>query len=382
MQDKQLKCSYLILKEKSMKRKFLKAICSGVTAYALLSSSAILAQQAPAQTQQQTWRMAIPVGEKSWFGEMHKWWGSEVEKRSGGKIVVRYFWNDSLVKWADALPGIQSGIADMAWVSSTYFPAKFPHYMVLDQIFNFGDDYVAALKAATQTMENQPDLKAELAKEDIVFLMPHISGHAPAGTRQAMNSVRELKGKTLRTYGGARIDFYQALEANPVFMPFGEMYSAMDRGTIDAFGDMAIVLSNAFKLQEVIRHVHMVNPPGAKGNGGALASGFFMTGQKFRALPKETQTMLMQLRAEYTERYGRSLMELEEQIKIDWAKKHKIVFHTSSPEDERYLVERGGMANEALFKKQEAQGNKNVRAVWAYFQDSRRKFEAAGSVKR
>jgi len=40
------------------------------------------------------------------------------------------------------------------------------------------------------------------------------------------------------------------------------------------------------------------------------------------------------------------------------------------------------MANEALFKKQEAQGNKNVRAVWTYFQDSRRKFEAAGSVKR
>jgi hypothetical protein len=40
------------------------------------------------------------------------------------------------------------------------------------------------------------------------------------------------------------------------------------------------------------------------------------------------------------------------------------------------------MANEALFKKQEAQGNKNVRAVWTYFQDTRRKFEAAGSVKR
>jgi TRAP-type C4-dicarboxylate transport system substrate-binding protein len=132
----------------------------------------------------------------------------------------------------------------------------------------------------------------------------------------------------------------------------------------------------------VIRHVHALNPPGSKGNGGALASGFFMTGQKFRALPKETQTMLMQLRTEYTERYGRSLMETEEQIKTDWVKKNQIVFHTSSPEDERFLVERGGMANEALFKKQEAQGNKNVRAVWTYFQDSRRKYEAAGSVKR
>jgi hypothetical protein len=74
-------------------------------------------------------------------------------------------------------------------------------------------------------------------------------------------------------------------------------------------------------------------------------------------------------------------MELEDKIKVDWGKSHKIVFHTSSPDDERYVLERGGIANEALFKKQEAQGNKNVRAVWTYFQDSRRKFEAA-NVKR
>ena len=141
-----------------MKRSFLKALGVGAVAYAI-NPAGLYAQQ----VQQQTWRMAIPVPEKSWFGEMHRWWGNEVEKRSGGKITVTYFWSDSLVKWADALPGIQSGIADLAWVSSIYFPAKFPNYMVLDQIFNFGDDYVAALKAATDTMENQPDLKAELA---------------------------------------------------------------------------------------------------------------------------------------------------------------------------------------------------------------------------
>jgi len=329
-----------------------------------------------------TWKMAIPVGEKSWFGGMHKWWGSEVEKRSGGKIKVQYFWSDSLVKWADALPGIQSGIADLAWVSSTYFPAKFPNYMVLDQIFNFGDDYVSALKAAIDTMENQPDLKAELTREDIVFLMPHISGHAPVGTRQPLKSVRELKGKSLRTYGGARVPFYQTLDANPIFMPFGDMYQAMDRGTIDALGDMALLLSDAFKLQEVIRHVHHLNPPGAKGNGGALASGFFMTGAKFRALPPETQTMLRQLRSEYAERYGQSLMEVEDSIKSRWMKQNKTVFHQSSAEDERFMLDKGGQANESLFKKQESQGNKNVRLVWDYFQKARNKFEAERSTKR
>ena len=352
-----------------MKRDFLK-LMGGVAAASVVGVPNVFAQAT------QTWKMAIPVAEKSWFGEMHKWWGTEVEKRSGGRIKVMYFWSDSLVKWADALPGIQSGIADMSWVSSTYFPTQFPHYMALDQIFNFGDDYVAGMKAAIDTIENQPDLKAEIAREDIVILMPHISGHAPVGTRQELNSVRDLKGKTLRTYGGSRIDFYKTLDANPIFMPFSDMYSAIDRGTIDALGDMAILLSNAFKLNEVVKHVHFLNPPGVKGNGGSVASGFFMTGAKFRAQTPEVRAMLMQLRSEYTERYGKSLMDLEGSIMEDWKKRNRIVFHTSSPEDEKFMLERGTAANELLFKRQEAAGHKNIRAVWAYFQEARKKYEA------
>ena len=63
-----------------MKRLFIKL----ATATLIASSFPItvLAQE----LQQQTWKMAIPTGEKSWFGDLHKWWGSEVEKRSGGKI--------------------------------------------------------------------------------------------------------------------------------------------------------------------------------------------------------------------------------------------------------------------------------------------------------
>ena len=95
-----------------MRRFVLKIAAAAITA-ATLSFSAT-AQE----LQQQTWKMSTPTGEKSWFGDLHKWWGSEVEKRSGGKIKIQYFWSDSLVKWADALPGIQSGVADLAWISS------------------------------------------------------------------------------------------------------------------------------------------------------------------------------------------------------------------------------------------------------------------------
>ena len=101
-----------------------------------------------------TLKMANAVAENSWFGKQHKWWASEVEKRTGGKVKVQIFWMESLVKWKDALPGIQSGMADMAWVSSTYFPSQLPRYLMLDNLFNFGDDYVASVLALIDTVNN------------------------------------------------------------------------------------------------------------------------------------------------------------------------------------------------------------------------------------
>src|SRR5919198_177788 len=120
--------------------------------------AAALAVAAPALAQElkpATLRMANTVSENSWFGRQHKWWAAEVEKRTQNKLKVQIFWNESLVKWKDALPGIQSGVADLAWVSSTYFPSQFPRYLMLDNLFNFGDDYVAAVLALIDTLDNE-----------------------------------------------------------------------------------------------------------------------------------------------------------------------------------------------------------------------------------
>jgi TRAP-type C4-dicarboxylate transport system substrate-binding protein len=354
-----------------MRRSFLKLAAAAIA----VSSFAF---NATAQDiQQQTWKVAVPTGERSWFGGLHKWWGSEVEKRSEGKIKIQFFWSDSLVKWGDALPGIQSGVADLAWISSSYHPAQLPNYMALDHMFNYGDDYEAAVKAALDAMDNQPDLKAEMAKNDIVPMMSHISGLAPVGTKPPLSNMDVLKGKTLRTYGGARTEFYKGLGWNPVFMVFSDMYPAMDRGTIDAMGEMVFLLSDVFKLNEVVKNIHMMNPPGLKGNGGVVGSAFFMSGKKFRSLPPATQKMLVDLRNEYGVRYATELVKAEEVIKKKWVDNNKITFAFSTPADEQRIAQAGAAANEVYFKKLEGEGATNVRKVVTYYTDSRKKFEAA-----
>jgi TRAP-type C4-dicarboxylate transport system substrate-binding protein len=89
--------------------------------FTLLSTASMAQEMKPV-----TLKMANAAAETSWFGPHHKWWASEVEKRSGGKIKIQIFWMESLVKWKDMLPGIQSGMADLGWVSSTYFQASCP----------------------------------------------------------------------------------------------------------------------------------------------------------------------------------------------------------------------------------------------------------------
>jgi TRAP-type C4-dicarboxylate transport system substrate-binding protein len=140
---------------------------------------------------------------------------------------------------------------------------------------------------------------------------------------------------------------------------------------------MAIVLANAFKHYEVVKAVYSNAPAGVNGNGGSLASGFYMSQKKFSALPKDQQKMLLDLRREYGIRYAQTLMDDEGAIRKEWQTKHGVKFVNASPADAKFIQEAGTAANEQMFKKQEADGHKNVRQVWAYYLKARQKHEAA-----
>ena len=126
-----------------------------------------------------------------------------------------------------------------------------------------------------------------------------------------MSSLAELKGKTLRTYGGARAKYYETLGANPIFMPYPDIYEAVDRGTISAF-DGAIVLSNGFKHYEVAKCIHLTN------SGGSLASGVFMNLKTFKGLPPNVQKILLDLRKEYGVKMAQKQFDDEQTYYKEW----------------------------------------------------------------
>lgn len=356
-----------------MKKKiFLIGLALGLALVSVLLSTPCTAADTSAPV---TLKYSTYVTQNSWHGEMHSWWANEVEKRTGGKVIIKTFWMESLTKHKDGLPAVQTGMTDLTWLSSTYHPSQLPLFMILDNPGNFGNDYVASILALYDTMEKEQDLKNELERENIIQMMPHISGHTQLASKKSFDSIADIKGKTLRTYGGARAKFYENLGANPIFMPYPDIYEAVDRGTISAY-DCAVVLSNGFKHYEVTKGIHLIN------SGGALASGVFMNLKTFRGLPQGVQKTLLDLRKEYGMKMAQKQFDDEQKYYKEWNTKHGVTIKKLSAGDEKLVKEARQKAQEYMLKKQESGGVKGTQKVWDYYVTALKKYEAERAKKK
>jgi TRAP-type C4-dicarboxylate transport system substrate-binding protein len=315
------------------------------------------------------------VAPTSWHGEMHQWWANEVDKRTGGKVKIKIFWMESLTKHKDGLPSVQTGMCDLTWLSSTYHPSQLPLFLILDNPGNFGNDYVASTMAIMDTLEKEPNIRAELDRENIIQMMPHISGHTQLAMKKCLDKFTDIRGKTLRTYGGARAKYYEGLGANPIFMPYPDIYEAVDRGTISAY-DCAVVLSHGFKHYEVTKCIYMIN------SGGSLASGVFMNLKTFKGLPADIQKTLLDLRREYGAKMAQKQMDDEAKYFNEWKTKYGVLLKELTAEDRKLNTEAVKKAQEYMLKKQESDGHGAVRKVWDQFMAARKKYEDERAKKK
>lgn len=313
-----------------------------------------------------TLKFSSPVPSKSWLGKQQQWWAKQLEKRTNGQVKVQFYWMGSLVKWKDALDGVASGMCDIGNPCSTYNPSQFPLYVVLDMPYN-GTDYWSAMKATIDTVENEPDLKAEFKKNNVKFLFNWMSGNFYPATAKKVDGLSGMKGKTFRSFGGARIKWMENLGINPVFMSYADIYEALDRGTIDGV-EMVLMLSDPFKHYEVVKDLYLAK------TGFVVTCAAVMNLKVWNSLPKKVQDVILKLRDDYASRYAEQLMVLEANIIKKWKEKYHIRVQPLSAKDAKISEAAGKAAQEYFLNKQEAAGHP-ARKVWDYYNQRRKYYE-------
>ncbi len=154
-----------------------------------------------------------------------------VNERSGGDVEVKVFPSSQLGGQKDLIEGLIFGTVDMALVGTAVLGQFQPQISLFDLPFLFQDREHAYKSLDTVGMKIGKDLEPKGIK---------LLGYMENGIRHLTNNVRpvktpaDMKGLKIRVMTNKiYIEMMKALGASPTPMAFGELYSAMQQGTVD-----------------------------------------------------------------------------------------------------------------------------------------------------
>lgn len=212
---------------------------------------ASVASFASAETYQaSTWLgMSSKVTTEGFLG-----FAENVKAATNGEIEFETHVGGVLLPAAETLQGVGQGVAALGQVTAAYAPADLPINNVLgDMGFTAKDAFVGAFAVADVRINNGI-ARGEWEKHNIVYGASFSTSTYHFDCTKPLNSIADAKGLKVRASVGAQVDFLKSIGAVPVSVPGGEIYSGLERGSIDCslLSDESLV---GLKLIEVIKHV-------------------------------------------------------------------------------------------------------------------------------
>ena len=186
-----------------------------------------------------------------------------VAARSGGKLKVQEFPSNQLGNEMQQQSALQGGVQEMSAPATTSLAGIVKEFGLVDFPF------AVANYAQADALLDGPFGQALIAKLPEKGL--HALGYWDLGFRNVTNSKRpitkpeDLEGLKLRVIPNpVFLETFKAFKANPVPMPFAELYGALESKAVDGQENpFAVILSNKFfevnKYVSATNHVYAAN---------------------------------------------------------------------------------------------------------------------------
>lgn len=236
-----------MLNAKTMRLKFLLA---GLCAL----GASMLPAAATAQTRLD---VAIFHIERDPYAETLRWWISEVQTRTGGKVQIRAHYAGSLAKLTEVFDAVRNGVVPMGLVAPSFISGVMPPMAYLEMVGGFPSTQEGTERALPAM---RPLMEKMFEAQGMVFLWQQPAFSVGVACRdKIMKSPADWKGVKVRTAGRWQAEQMKALGAIPVAIDPSEQYLALQSRAVDcALGIPTLLLG--LKLNEVapkITHLRM-----------------------------------------------------------------------------------------------------------------------------
>lgn len=152
----------------------------------------------------------------------------EVNERFAGEVEIDWRGGPEVMPPFKQAEGVRNGAVDMTYTSPSYYQGLVPTSGTMNLSFKTYEEI-----AATGYHERMTELHAE---RDLIYL-----GEIPATElnffiymRDEIHDLDDLKGKRIRVFP-TLLPLVKALGAEPIVLPMGEIFTALERGAIDGF---------------------------------------------------------------------------------------------------------------------------------------------------
>ena len=194
-----------------------------------------------------TWPANFPI-----FQEGAEKFADDVRAMSNGRLNVRVYAGGEIVPALQVFDAVSQGVAEMGHGSAYYWAGKIPEAQFFSSV-PFG----MTAKGMNAWLYNGGGLELwqEIYKPFglITFPMGNTGVQMGGWFNKEINSLEDVKGLRMRIPGlGGKV--FKKAGGNPVLMAGGEIYTALERGTLDAtewvapFHDMRLGLNRAAKF--------------------------------------------------------------------------------------------------------------------------------------
>ena len=221
-------------------------------------SMALLA--APAMAQQKSFSLNHTMGVNTYPDHAVKWFATQMEQHTKGAIKVKVFSAGELGQEVEQYDALNLGTLESALMGAQLIGAVCPEFGILDLPYLWRDqEHVRKVWAGPIGQEMAQTV---LQRKGIRILAAMNRGPRNLTTKNKIVKVpADMKGLKIRTIQNpVHIEAWKTLGANPVPMAFGEVFTALQQGTIDGQENpYEMIYSNSlFEVQKYLiltRHV-------------------------------------------------------------------------------------------------------------------------------
>lgn len=267
------------MKMENMKRLMQAALVVGIIAMSFAANA-------------ETYRAAVWSGTRSPHGQYFVGLIEKIKNATGGKINFEIYEGSTLLPPKGTLPGLRDRVADFALLTTAYIPSDFPYDNILMDLSWLTDDQLVDCLASNEMKLTHPLILKEDARHNIVYDGQQSMGLYNYQCNKEIKTLADLKGKKVRTSGAAHVAWANETGSVSVAVPATEIYTGLQRGSIDCAYGTPLFMTLFFKTIDVVKSVNLL-PMGSTNSGG-----FYFNKDFWKSLSVEERRLILDLSAE------------------------------------------------------------------------------------